>query len=277
MSKVQVYKARTVFDTPRYNPEGKYGPYYSMMIELPEGAPGTKYDEQYDRIYAYMSYDEDHDDAQELYDLGRGAEFTVVWTGNKYQPALDGNVNGAASTPAKATTTKQTRQQAIEPTPKHILDEAYRMLAWETCNRVLTVYEAVSEDERAGDMSPDEKLRVAITGTIQANREASRELSRVISLVEHETIHSVDRDELPNSLLEAIAHLLQDKYDSVAELSAKLKELGLSSADIDPDDESTWFELYEIAKSVPTDEVEEQDNTEPIDFDEDEDDELPPF
>ena len=270
---MESYKAQVVFDTPLYEPEGKYGPYYSMMIELPEGSPGTRYDEDRERTYAYLSFDEGAKEEPILKALGRGDELQVVWTGRSYKPMLSGETT--VSPKPAAATSAAAPPKSLEPTSPTLIKMGMERLAWKTVDAALSLYTKVSEDERAESLNSDEKLRITLSGVIQANRDSSRELAYAIEQVEHEYITGVDAGDLPGSLLQAIADLLPDKYEGVEQVGSKLKELGLSSADIDKDDPSTWVEMYQIAKSVPAHEAEAE---EVADFeDEESDDELPPF
>lgn len=253
---MQVIEARAVFDSPRFNPEGQYGPYYSMMIELPEGAPGAQYDQQYDRHYAYMSFDADYEGVDDLLALDRGDPLQVIWNGKKYKPTSSGVTTTSSSQP---TSRAPGPAKSVEQMPRHLVQLGLKRLAMDTAELALAVYEEVSGDERASDLNADERLRVALSGVIQANRDASRELSAAVERARREVIESADPDNLPTSLLNAIASLLPDMYESGGEVAEYLKLLGFSSADIDPADKDNWYEMYEIAKSAPLeDEVEEE-------------------
>lgn len=246
---MQIINAKSVFGPPLYKPDGKYGPYYTMTIEIPPDAPGVMYDDKYDRYYAYMNIDGEDEAVDELNSLSRGDEIQVAWNGSKYIP-VSGSSSGGASTPTPSQSSGS-KKSAVEPTSRHLIRLGLAQLGKETALVALDILDAVSADPRAEELSPDERLRLAITGLIQANRDANRELARAINLAEQSVIERVDVEGLPGSLLEAIASLLPDKYESAAEVAASLKELGLGSDDIDPENKETWLEMYRIAKSIP--------------------------
>lgn len=266
----QQFEAEVVFDSMKYG-EGKYGPYYSMCLSLPPGAPGTDYVKQYDRHQAYISCNPDTPEQAYLSTLGRGDKLTVLYDsrkGGKYYPILPDNFASAA--PARGTRTQQPETQTrtyAAPQPRaqggtglltdddheawcYAIDEIVPILAY--------AHSTVAGDTVLSELGEEAQQKYAVTAFLYGKDRYRHIDPTAIRLDEEDSegetvdvekiIYGVQKESLPQGLLVAIA-AASHYIESPTMAAEYLKVFNLSSADIDPNDKATWMRMFEIANS----------------------------
>lgn len=268
MSSVQIFKAEVVFPKPMYwerdrqGNELQYGPYYSMCIALPEGAPSTDYIELYNRHQAYLSFSEGSDEQDYLLGLTSGDELSVVWEqrGQKgrYKAVIPNEV--IKLTEGRVSSGPQPEKE--EPVPKIIPRqgedngllgetkiEAMRMAVDEIIPVLAYAYESIQGWSIFMEAGPEVMQKFAVTAFLYAKdryRQINPELVTKNKMEIPEIIFGANPAELPGSLLEAIAEASEFVSDK-SQAAAYLKIFGLSKDDIDIDDKDTWWRMFAIA------------------------------
>ncbi len=273
MAVLKPVKAQTVFDEPYGPKESQYGPYYSVTLSVPEGSPGAKYNEDYDRWEAWLIFDAE---AQETFDyfmgLARGSEITVVWNGKKYHPVIDDpppSANGNDARPAQQETqtesstvgqtseSSQTNNQATQDRTErqNISDKERNYYLINRGREVVDVLESfvlmVRANETFADLSPEEQNRMAITAHIESRKQFGRNPDLQILDFLEEEVKNLDPEDLPGNLLEFIVQTMTG-YENTETVREVFRELDIKQNDIDPDDPSTWVQIYRIARRYAT-------------------------
>lgn len=279
MAVLKPVKATTVFDEPYGPKESQYGPYYSVTLSVPENSPGSKYNQEYDRWEAWLNFDAE---AQETLDyftgLERGSEVTVVWNGKKYHPVIDDpppSQNGGSSQPAQQATQTEssTVGQTSESAPESEQDNQSQSSQSQSeraqpigdkernyylINRGREVVDVlgsfvtmVRANETFSDLSPEEQNRMAITAHIESRKQFGRNPDlQVLDFLEEE-VKNLDPEDLPGNLLDLIVHTITG-YEDENQVREVFRELDIKQNDIDPDDPSTWLQVYRIARRYAT-------------------------
>jgi hypothetical protein len=260
---ISTHVALVVFDEPRLK-EGQYGSFYSMCISLPDGAPGTKYNEKYDRHEAWLSFDEDKDEFDYLMSLSKGDELQVIYDGkrSRYTAVVPADYHRASATTAPGSghsgrgPAAEPIQQPVPTAPaggrnryamSHVETLGLAQLAGQSADVILRVFEQVTADERALDMSGDERLRVAISAFIEARRQWPAAREEMVNLTLRRALADIDPDGLPDDLLNLIAAYVPFFEGDAERVRAVFNALGLTRKDIDPEDRETWLEVFRIA------------------------------
>lgn len=201
---VQTYEATVVFDTPmKFDSKFKPGEqYYSMSLELPEGAPGTEYVEGkgYARYQAYITFDEGSDEEAYLLSLKSGDKLMVAWQTSgkrsKYVPVIpdhavekqkpapssQGQENAASQepppqpAPSSPPRTQVTSPSASPTYPTYDEDGTYSgesLVAYdaaieEAIFMLEMAYRRVAENESLGELPDEVQQKYAVTAFLSA-------------------------------------------------------------------------------------------------------------
>lgn len=267
-----IYNATVVFDRP-LEKSGPHGPFYSMCIALPDGAPGAEYNEKYQRNQAYISFDEGRDEAPYLLSLTRGDELQVLYdtrrkryyavvpdgastTGSPAADPVSGPAVGGVGNAAQLSQTVPVGSTAQSPPAsggrsqflKPLEVEGFTLLAEQSAGIILRLLETIAPEGQRLDLNKDEQLRVAITSFIEANRHWERARTEAVQKAIEAKVYAIDPEALPDSLLELVAEYVPYYGDNPANVGKALKELGLSRDELDPDNPDTWLQVFHIAR-----------------------------
>lgn len=271
MMTYQVYDAEVVFPEPKYWEKDKqgndlpYGPFYSICLSLPEGAPGTDHVEKWDRYQAYMSFNPDSQEAGYLLSLTTGDKLQVVWEQRgqkgKYKAvvpneALQPKEEVNHGTPQKKSTPQAPASLQRESEESGLLGEeeteAMRMAVDEIVPVLAYAYEAVGGWDIFREAGAEVMQKFAVTAFLYA-KDRYRKINPALVTKESngeknsmEIIYGADPNKLPGSLLKAIAEASEFIFDDVQAME-ELQIFGLSRDDIDPEDKETWWRLFTIA------------------------------
>jgi hypothetical protein len=261
MAVLKPYTAKMIFDSPPEEPNSnEWGEYFTVTVELPEGAPKTRKNEKYERIEGWINYDaEDEVTDKYLRSLSRGDEFQVVWNGKKYvaivpdpPPSASQENNNPPDTDwiDDAQQSVPQEKQKTEWVPVVGDKEKRFFLARQGADVVeelATMVNIVRANETFSSLSEEEQNRMAITAYIESGKRAYRsDNTKIISLLENE-ITTLDPEGLPANFLEYCVMTIEG-YDSVDQVGAALKALDFSRDDLDPDNPQTWINVYRVAR-----------------------------
>lgn len=281
----QIYDAEVVFPKPKYWEKDKqgndlpYGPFYSICLSLPEGAPGTDYIENYKRYQAYMSFNPDSEEASYLLGLTTGDRLQVLWDQRgkkgKYKAIVPDEAIGIkTTTPAPSnvtnnrittTSSKPANNQAQQESDGLLTEselEAMGMAVDEIMPVLAYAYESASGYEIFKQAGAEVTQKMAVTAFLYAKDRYRRikpelvaappkQVPDIIFGIDPEKLDiilGIDPEKLPGSLLEAIAEA-SPYVDDGTQAAAYLKIFGLSRDDIDIDDKDTWWKMFTIANN----------------------------
>lgn len=272
---IQIYQATVIFPAERPKPS-KFNDslYYTLCLNLPPGAPGTKHDPKYDEHKAYLNFNEGSAEEGYLRSLKKGDVLQVAYdTSGKSprymailseeqlaQPAppqpKPAPSSAAASLPPERVAPAANGQGRPNDGLLSEADVAAHFIAQQQALHLIeNAHLLVVESEVLGQLPPDVQQKHATTIFLygkdryrfidprqegwSAGGDEALERARA-------AIFALDPSGLPGNLLAAIAQL-SENIDSVEEAIAILKRFGLSRENIDPNDPSSWFDLYLIA------------------------------